>query len=357
MIFVIKVGTNVLANDSYEIRDEKISAMIDQIGRLMKAGHKVVLVSSGAVGSGRARLTDLRMAHKKQIWAAVGQPMLMERYNHFGRAKKLATAQCLVLRHDFSERERYDNFVLTLSGLLQAGALPIINENDVMATEDLTVGDNDLLSAMVAVAIGADKLILLTNQRGLFTSNPDKDSSAELIETVKNVDFELEKLCSKEISEGGRGGMLSKVRAAKHAVNAGIEAHILDGREPDAIDKLLSGDKIGTRFPAKPVAYVSGQKRWLLSAKGFGQIIIDDGAAKALGQNKSLLFPGIIGVRGMFDPKEVVEVVGRRGDAVAYGKVNFGSEALKNLLIEKNRGKKKVKLDKEIIHCDYLVKF
>jgi len=356
MLIVIKVGTNVLTDNSYQIQDQKISQLVDQIAELMKSGHQVVLVSSGAVGSGREKIFDLKSAQSRQVWAAIGQPLLMNRYNFFAQKKGLTIAQCLVLRHDFSEKERYNNFISTLKGLLDANVLAIINENDVMATGDLTVGDNDLLSAMVAVAINADKLVLLTNQTGLYNSNPDLDPSAKLIDKVDNVDFELEKFCSDQASSGGRGGMLSKVRAAKHAVHAGIETYIIDGRERNALTQLIAGKKIGTRVLAKRLGSVSDQKRWLMSAKGFGQIIIDDGAVAALQKNKSLLFPGVIKVSGIFDKGEIVEVMGKKGNAVAYGKVNFASLKLNDLLVQKKQTASKFILDKEVIHRDFLVR-
>ena len=206
----------------------------------------------------------------------------MQAYINAGRGLNLPVAQCLLLRDDFTNRERYGNFVQSLEAMLFGKILPIINENDVMATQDLTVGDNDVLAAMVSVAINAEKLILLTNQAGLFTDNPDTNSNATLVSEVKNVDAELEKLCSAECSALGRGGMLSKVRAAKHAVHAGIETFIADGSKDKILLEIINGKQHGTKFVPLVFQGMSAQKRWLMSAKGFGELIIDDGAVKAL---------------------------------------------------------------------------
>lgn len=357
MRLIVKVGTNVLTDNSYEIKSSRIRQILSEILELRKKNHEVILVTSGAVGSGRAALPDLKSLQNKQVWAAVGQPLLMHSYQHYASEMGMTTAQCLVLRNDFTDREKYDNFVKTIDALLAASVLPIINENDVMATTDLTVGDNDLLSAMVAVTVSADKLFLLTNQVGLFTANPDTDPSATLIKEVGNVDFELEKLCASEVSSGGRGGMLSKVRSAKHAVHAGIETWVADGRKAGVVNELMEGQGVGTCFVAKGKPVSSSQKRWLMAAKGFGQLVIDDGAAKALQNDKSLLFPGIITVKGQFDANEIVEVIGHKGEAIAYGKSNFSSEELQSVLLKKKQSGERQVLDKEVIHRDYLVKF
>lgn len=356
MRLVVKVGTNVLTDNSYEIKPSRIKEILSGIFGLQKKHHQVILVSSGAIAAGKAILPQLKIPQKKQVWAAVGQPLLMQSYQHYASEFGLAVGQCLLLRNDFTDRERYDNFVRTIEGLLIGNILPIINENDVVATEDLTVGDNDFLSAMVAVALKADKLFLLTNQKGLYTGNPDSDLNAKLIEVVKDVDFELEKLCTKEVSTLGRGGMLSKVRAAKHAVHAGIETFIADGRKKGILMELLNKNYEGTRFLPLLDREISEQKRWLLSAKGFGQLIIDDGAVRALKQDKSLLFPGIIGIKGMFDKGEIVEVISKAGVAASYGKVNFNDKDLQSALLKRKTSQNKsLTLDREVIHRDYMV--
>ncbi|MDE2312491.1 MAG: glutamate 5-kinase, partial [Patescibacteria group bacterium] len=221
MRLIVKVGTNVLTNNSQTLQPAVLKRLVAEIFGLQSAGYEVVLVSSGAVASGRARLAKLESGVAKQILAGVGQPFLMQAYGKYAAEFGAEIGQVLILRSELTDRERYNNLVEVLTGMLRAGVLPVVNGNDVIATADLIVGDNDLLAAMVAVAVGADKLIILTNQAGMFTGNPDTDKDVELITEVKNINHELERLCSRATSSNGRGGMLSKVRAAKHAAAAG----------------------------------------------------------------------------------------------------------------------------------------
>lgn len=355
MLIVIKVGTNVLTGPDGQVSRSRIERIAGEIFDVWKKGHKIILVTSGAIGTGRARLPELAGIASKQVWAAVGQPELMQIYTKYLGAKGLMIGQCLLLRDDFTDRERYENSIRTIQGLLDAGVLPVINENDVVAMEDLTVGDNDLLAAMLAVAIKADKLILLTNQKGLYTANPDIDKGAKLIETVANVDRQFEKMFSSETSSLGRGGMLSKVRAAKHAVHAGVATYIADGRQEGIISKIIEDEKVGTKFAATNTHAMSQQQRWLMSTKGFGQVIIDDGAAKALQTGKSLLFPGVFAAKGMFEKGQIVEVISKRGQPVAYGKINYSYKNIQKAFEERKTTGKKNPLDKEVIHRDYMV--
>ncbi len=355
MRIVVKVATNVLSNDTNVIQPSVIKNLIAEIFELRKAGHEIILVSSGAVGFGREKLPKLDSVEDKQIWAAVGQPYLMQFYGKYAGEFGADVGQLLILRSELTDRERYTNLVAVLNSMLKAGVLPVINGNDVISKADLVTGDNDQLAAMVAVATGADKLLILTSQKGFFTADPSVDKNAELIKEVKNVDFELERMCSGTKSSGGRGGMLSKIRAAKHAVHGGVETLIVDGREKDIILKALTKDHPGTRFAAAVPKDMSEQKRWLLASKGFGQLVIDDGAAKALRSNKSLLFPGIISSRGMFDKGEIVEVIGKTGLAVAYGKSNYSQKDIQGAMSIKQALGKGRALEKEVIHCDYMM--
>lgn len=354
MRIVIKVGTNVLTRNSSKLNSSVIRRILGEIFSLQQKGHEVVLVSSGAIGCGKNKLPDLNIEHQKQVWAAVGQPLLMQEYNRYADEWNLKIGQCLFLRVDFFDRERYQHLVDTITAMLKAQVIPIVNGNDMVARSDLAVGDNDMLAAMTAVAIAADYLILLTNQEGLFTGNPDTDKSAVLMSRVENVDAKLEEMCAKEISSLGRGGMISKVRAAKQTVHAGIEAYIADGREPGVIAKILEGQNVGTRFVAAKSKPKSEQKRWLVAARGYGQVVIDNGAARALKSNNSLLFPGIVGLKGLFDKGEIVEIMSKVGEAVAYGKVNFSQKDLQEALRQKKE-KQKVDFKREVVHKDYLI--
>jgi glutamate 5-kinase len=298
----------------------------------------------------------LDTAKRKHAWAAVGQPLLMNLYNSCAKKYHITMAQCLILRSDFMDKERYDNFVATVEDLLAAGVLPVINENDVVAMPNVTASDNDLLSAMVAIALGAQKLVLFTNQKGLYSANPESNPTAELIPLVKDVDFELEKLCRPgELSTLGKGGMLSKIRAAKQAVNAGIETCIADGRASDALAHLFDDQFEGTRFISAYPVPNSSYRRWLMAAKGCGQIIIDEGAVRALNHNKSLLLPGITNIKGLFDKGEIVEVISREGIAVAYGKTNYGNKEIQTTLtLRKKSAKRNLTLEREVIHRNYM---
>jgi len=354
MRIVIKVGSNVLTQNTNAVQLVMTRRIIGEIFSLQQQGHEIILVSSGAIACGRTFLPDLTGQQAKQVWAAVGQPLLIQQYNQYALEWGLKIGQCLMLRVDFVDRERYDHLLETLDSLLKAQVLPIVNGNDVVARSDLTVGDNDMLAAMVAVATAADKLFLLTNQKGLYTANPDSDPNAKFINVIENVDAKLEELCSREVSTHGRGGMISKVKAAKQAVHAGIEAFIADGRESGIIAKILDGQDVGTRFVASGIKPKTEQKRWLLASRGYGQLVIDQGAAQALKSNNSLLFPGIISLKGLFEKGEIVEVMSKAGEAVAYGKVNFSQKDLQQAL-QLKRDHKDAGVSKEVIHRDQLV--
>src|SRR3989344_6415155 len=356
MRIVIKVGTNVLTGDSNTPQRAVIKRLVGEIFALRQMGHQVILVSSGAVGMGRKLLPELKSAEDKQIWAAVGQPLLMQSYAEAAKEFGAEVGQLLILRSELTDRQRYDTLTKVLNGMLEADILPIINGNDVISLADLLTSDNDLLAGMAAIAARADRLIILTNQQGLFTADPNLDTHAELVKEVENIDFEFERLCSNTKSSPGRGGMLSKVRAAKHAANAGIETYIVDGREKDILLKVIRNSSSGTRVKDNGGGQMTEHKRWLLAAKGFGQLVVDDGAVKALRNNKSLLFPGIASIRGLFGKGEIVEVIDKTGKAVAYGKVNYGQgELAEALLAKKSREKKhQPKFEKEIIHFDHM---
>ena len=327
--------------------------LIVEIFALRKIGHEVILVSSGAVGTGRQLLSKLESTENKQIWAAVGQPILMQLYAESAKEFGAEVGQVLILRSELTDRQRYDTLVKVLDGMLKIGILPVINGNDVISLADLLTSDNDLLAGMVAIVARADRLVILTNQQGLFTADPNLDKSAQLVKEVENIDFEFERLCSNTKSTPGRGGMLSKVRAAKHAANAGIETYIVDGGEKDILLKIFSSGGVGTKIKASGAPQMTEHKRWLLAAKGFGQLIVDDGAVKALRNSKSLLFPGIVSIRGLFGKAEIVEVIDKTGLAVAYGKINYNHTELAEALVEK-KSLNKIKFEKEIIHYDHM---
>lgn len=353
MRVVIKIGTNVLTGDSNTPQLSIIKSLVNEIFNLRRQEHQVIVVSSGAVGTGREHLPKLEISENKQIWAAVGQPLLMQMYAQAAAAFGAEVGQVLILRSELTDRQRYNTLVKVLNGMLKEGVLPIINGNDVISLADLMTSDNDLLAGMVSIAAKADRLVILTNQQGLFTADPNLDKKAELVKEVENIDFEFERLCSNTRSAPGRGGMLSKVRAAKHAANAGIETFIVDGRDKDILSKIFALRHAGTKVKASGTAEMTENKRWLLAAKGFGQLIVDDGAVKALRNFKSLLFPGIVSVRGFFSKGEIVEVINKTGLAVAYGKINYNQTELMEALAAK-KSNSTAKFEKEIIHYDHM---
>lgn len=354
MRLVIKIGTNVIVEKSGKVDLQWLEKIVEKIVELKNQKHEVVLVSSGAIGLGRQLFPTLKSNAQKQVWAAVGQAELMKLYSMLFGKHKVAVGQCMLLRNDFTRRLRYDHFLNMIEGLLASGAVPILNENDPVALGDLTVGDNDLFSAMVSVALDVDKLYILTDIGGVFTDNPVKNPGAELIPIVENVDSQFEKMFKSQPSLLGRGGMLSKVRAAKHAVHAGIETIIFDGRDEKSLKQLGSKVITGTIFKTNSKPKLNAQKRWLLAVKGYGQLVIDPGAVKALLAGKSLLFPGVIKIRGIFEKHETLEIVTPEGKEIAYGKVNYTSEEIAHALELKSQGKK-TGMEKELVHCDYMV--
>jgi len=249
MRIVIKVGTQVIAGKN-GLDQNKIGNLIKQIALLLKRGCEVVLVTSGAIGAGLPQV-PFTNPHRKKIAAAIGQPLLIHDYIREAKKYKLSIGQILILSDDFTNKERFKNFVLNIKAMLSHKILPIINENDVMKTEDLTIGDNDILSAKVAVGLKADKLLILTNQNGLYTCNPDYNKDAKLIKKIANIDSKIENLCSLDKSDLGLGGMLSKVQAAKYATSRGVETLIGNGNEKDIIIKVLGKNFPGTIFISK----------------------------------------------------------------------------------------------------------
>jgi len=249
MRIIIKVGTQIIAGKN-GLNQKKISKLIKEISVLLKKGIEIVLVSSGAIGAGLP-MVPFTNPHRKKIAAAIGQPILIHDYYREAKKYKISIAQILILSDDFTNPERFKNFVSNIKAMLSHKILPIINENDVMKTEDLAIGDNDNFSAKVAVGLRADKLIILTNQNGLYTGNPDHDKKAKLIKKVIKIDSKIENLCSSDKSPLGRGGMISKVKAAQYATRHGIETLIGNGKEKNIIIKALGKSFSGTRFIAK----------------------------------------------------------------------------------------------------------
>lgn len=251
MRLVIKIGTQVIS-DKNGLNKKRIRQIIKEIAELLKLGHEVVLVTSGAIGTGLP-LVNFASPLRKKVAAAVGQPMLMHNYINGAKKYKIIVGQVLILSDDFTNKEHFKNFVLNIKAMLAHKILPIINENDVMKREDLRVNDNDMLSAMVAVGLKADKLLILTNQNGLFTDNPDHNKDAKLIKNVCKIDAKIKAVCSVGKSDLGVGGMCAKITSVDYATKKGIETLIGNGEKSGTIRKSINGNFSGTRFLAKKI--------------------------------------------------------------------------------------------------------
>jgi len=336
MRIVIKLGTSTLTGGTSHIAPPVLIDMARQMQALQTAGHQVLLVSSGAMASGREKLGFPQLPKDipaKQMLSAIGQPRLMALYEQLFGFYNLTVAQVLLTRADLASRRSYLNARNTLLALLDHAVIPIINENDTIATEEIRVGDNDNLSALVANLVDADWLILLTDQPGLFTSDPRTTPDSKLVEEVATAEIP-EKLWKAAGGKGtglGTGGMVTKLQAADMARRCGTTCLIASGSEPDVLIRLVNGEKLGTRF--LPVASaVESRKRYILSARRApGQVNIDEGAAKALRKGGSLLPVGVVTVSGAFERGDTVRVLDPSQKEIARGIVNYSSRDLSQL--------------------------
>lgn len=332
---VIKIGTSSLTQpETSQLALSTIATLTETICDLRRVGHQVILVSSGAVGVGCARLglTERPKAIAlKQAVAAVGQGRLMRIYDDLFTTLQQAIAQVLLTRADLVERNRYLNVYNTFKELLTLGVIPIVNENDTVAIEELKFGDNDTLSALVASLVEADWLFLLTDVDSLYSADPRIVADAKPISLVNSID-ELTKLQIKTGGQGsqwGTGGMMTKISAARIAIAAGVRTVITNGRFPRNIAKIIAGEPIGTHFTPQPEP-TSARKRWI--AYGLipeGQIYLDQGAIEAITQGgKSLLAAGIKSISGEFDTQQAVQICNSNGEEIARGLVNYNSQEL-----------------------------
>ena len=355
-VTVIKLGTSITAHADGELRRDVLARVCDEVARLEDG----VVVTSGAIARGM-RVMDLPIRPSAiadlQAASAVGQGKLFRVYDELLRERGRTAAQVLLTFHDMRERTHYLNARQTLTRLLEWGVVPVINENDTTATDEISFGDNDFLAAQVAVLLGAERLILLTNTDGVFTANPARDPGAKLVEVVR--DFaELRTLAiGHDTSPLGSGGMRSKVVAAEMATAAGIPVSIVNGLREDALGRALAGEREGTSF-IPTAARTSSFKLWLKYAKPTqGTLVVDGGAARALTEGKTSLLPvGITEVRGGFDAGDAVEV---RADGALIGKgiANFSAEELRRA-----QGKRSAEVrellgvaGEEAVHRDYFV--
>lgn len=359
--WVIKIGSSLITNNGTGLDRAAMSQWVRQLVALQQTGIEVVLVSSGAVAEGVARLglkSRPREVHWQQAAAAVGQMGLIQTYESCFQQYGVHTAQVLLTHDDLSNRRRYLNARSTLSGLVDMRVVPVINENDTVATAELCFGDNDTLGALVANLLGADTLVILTDQQGLHEVDPRTQPDAPLIAEAMADDARLLAMAGGSGSLG-RGGMLTKITAARLAARSGARTIIANGREADVLIRLAQGESIGTRLlPEKqPVA---ARKQWLAGQlKVKGQLTLDAGAEKVLRESgRSLLPVGVSAVSGHFDRGEVVSCVNEAGQEIARGLVNYNSHEARQLLRKPSRMIEQIlgyAGDEEMIHRDNLI--
>ena len=326
---VVKVGSSLVTDEGRGLDHGAVQRWAAQIAELKRSGKEIVLVSSGAIAEGIKRLgwnARPSAIHELQAAAAVGQMGLVQAYETAFSAFGLRTAQILLTHEDLADRRRYLNARSTLLTLLSLDVIPIINENDTVTTEEIKVGDNDTLGALVTNLIEADVLILLTDQSGLYSADPRRDPTATLIATARAGDPALEAMAGGVGSSIARGGMLTKVLAAKRAARSGAATVIASGREADVLTRLAAGERIGTALVAE-TAPLAARKQWLADhVQLAGRLHLDAGAVRALARDgKSLLPIGVVTVDGDFDRGELVGCVDPDGREIARGLVNYGS--------------------------------
>ncbi len=326
---VVKIGSTLITNNGVGVDHSLIRQWVAQITALRARGVEVLLVSSGAIAEGMQRLgwkTRPHEVNQLQAAAAVGQMGLVQVYESAFREHGAATAQILLTHDDLADRKRYLNARSTLTTLLALGVVPVINENDTVVTDEIKFGDNDTLGALVANLVDADHLVILTDQQGVFSADPRIDPQAHLIREAKASDPSLEALAGGSGSLLGRGGMLTKILAAKKAALSGTHTLIAHGREADVLLRLQQGEAIGTRLVSETIG-LQARKTWLAGhLKTSGKLYLDAGAARALVQGgKSLLPVGVTTVEGLFDRGAVVSCLDLDGREIARGLVNYPS--------------------------------
>lgn len=328
--WVVKVGSTLVTNDGRGLDHSAVARWAAEIAQLTHAGKSIVLVSSGAIAEGMQRLgwsARPRAIHDLQAAAAVGQMGLVQAYEAAFAQYGLRTAQVLLTHEDLADRRRYLNARTTLTTLLGLRVIPIINENDTVTTDEIRFGDNDTLAALVTNLLEADVLVLLTDQQGLYTADPRIDPTATIVRNARAGDPDLDRMAGGAGSAVGRGGMLTKVLAARRAARSGASTIIACGREPDVLTRLAAGEAIGTTLTSEHTS-LGARKQWLADhVRVAGRLMLDSGAVRALtADGKSLLPIGVVAVAGNFGRGEVVGCFGPDGREIARGLVNYGAQ-------------------------------
>jgi glutamate 5-kinase len=359
---VVKVGSSLVTNDGRGLDEAAIGEWCRQMALLIRDGREVIMVSSGAIAEGMKRLgwtTRPRAIQELQAAAAVGQMGLAQMYETKLRENDLGSAQVLLTHADLADRERYLNARSTLLTLLKLGVVPVINENDTVVNDEIKFGDNDTLGALVANLVEADALVILTDQKGLFTADPRKDPAAEFVHEARAGDAALEAMAGGAGSSIGRGGMITKILAAKRAAGSGASTVIAWGREPDALIRLARGEAIGTLLIAQ-TQKTQARKQWMADHLQMrGAVTVDAGAAQKLrSEGKSLLPIGMVAVDGDFSRGDVIAVCDVKGVEIARGLANYSSTEARLLCRKASSEFEKLlgyAAEPEMLHRDNLV--
>ena len=347
---VIKIGSNVLAQKQDELDLKSISQLAFQIATLNKQDIEVILISSGAVASGRSLITlptKMDVISKRQLLAAVGQIKLINTYADLFQKQGALCAQVLVTKEDFRDREHYINMKNCIMVLLQNNVIPILNENDVISVTELMFTDNDELAGLVSSMVNADRLIILSNVNGIYNGSPS-DASSKVIPIIEYGDNDFENFVTTEKSNFGRGGMLTKCSIANKVASLGIPVHIANGKDENILLDIIAQKPIGTLF--KPKKNISNIKKWVAHSEGFikGIVYIDSGAERALLSAKptSLLPVGINKIEGSFKKGDIIRISNNDGKQLGVGRAQYNSEKALELMHKKN--------EKALVHYDYL---
>jgi glutamate 5-kinase len=348
----VKIGSNVLTKPDGTLNVSRIAHLVDQIAFLRKNGLEVVVVSSGAVASGRAVLEPLKKTDavsKRQLWAALGQVKLISRYSDFFHEHGLICAQVLTTKENFSSRAHYLNMKNCFTTLLENKVIPIVNENDTISVTELMFTDNDELSGLIASMVNSDALILLSNVDGVFSDHP-KNKDAKLIEQIEVNDKEPENGISRAQSDFGRGGMITKFRIAQKVAGDGIAVHIANGTSENVLIRILTEKDFKHTLFVPNTKASSGVKKWIGYSDGFakGEVVINAGAAKALDSDKavSLLPVGIVNVTSEFKKDDLIRIVDESGKVLGVGKAGYSSAKVETEKLSEKQ--------KPLVHYDYL---
>lgn len=359
---IVKVGSSSLTDESGIINDEKMLKIVAQIAYIKRKGMRVILVSSGAQAAGMGVLglkKKPKAMSQKQALAAIGQAKLMEHYENLFRIFHLKCAQILVNHGDFDDRKRQMNFENAMEALLEMDVIPIVNENDTLAVEEIKVGDNDTLAALIVPAVNGDILILMSDIDGLYDDNPNDNPNAKLISYVNEVG-EVEQYAKDSSSNVGTGGMITKIKAAKMVNAYGCDMAIINAGRENALRNFMDGEEIGTLFDGHRERDMSAKKHWIMyRSNPKGQIIVDEGAFYAISKKHTSLLPkGILAVNGDFIAPSVVEIMDEKGRICGKGIVNYSSDEIrliKGLATSKIEEILHYKDYDEVIHADNLV--